>query len=113
MRCRSRSAQPGWRAGCAASGSGRLIDPVDDDLAPGQAIARIAIRNSAAAAKPATIKIGTGPVDAHRQAIREFLDVAGPRQSLTALIERFVERKADEIRRRRLQHGGTELFVQR
>src|SRR5664279_2280462 len=101
------------RRGRSAGADGGLIQAIDDDLAPGIAVARIGVRNAAAAAKPGTVEIGTGPVDAHRSAIGEFVDVGDPGQFLPALSKRRVELKTDEIRGRRLEHKAAKIFVRR
>src|SRR3954466_9833455 len=104
-------ARPGYGLQSAQTG-GCLHQSVDDQFAPGRAVAGVLVRNEAAAAEPGMVQVAAGPVDAHALAVGEP-DIAEPVEARFEPAVRRVDLEADEQRGRRLQAIIAEILVQR
>src|SRR4051812_4378082 len=96
-----------------AQSRGSLIEPVDDQGAPGIPFAVVGLRDPLVAGEPRRVEIARGPRDADWLAVSKFLDVGEPRAARVLQIEHRVDPEADKARERRLQLIAQEIFVER
>src|SRR4051812_38119080 len=104
------SSTPSGLLGAAGSAqtAGCLHQSIDDQLAPGRAVAGVLDRDEAAAAEPGIVQIAAGPVDADALSVGEP-DIAEPVEARFEPAVGNVELEADEQRGRRLQAKIAEI----
>src|SRR2546430_15529764 len=79
----------------SAHAHGRAIQTVDDQLAPGCAVAEGRLRNPTAAAEPRIIEVAAGPGDPDAFSVRQLVDVGEPGTARVVDAEGLVDPEAD------------------